>query len=108
MKYHIKIPKKLKVGAHIYKIIQESRVISLTDMSGLQKKIQLSITLDSHLPQSIQEEIFIHEVLHSVFSEAGYGDDENTKFKTTEEMLVERLTPVLYQILCDNLLQEER
>ncbi|MBO1583235.1 ImmA/IrrE family metallo-endopeptidase [Bacillus sp. XF8] len=55
----------------------------------------LIIKVDADLPRDRLEETFIHEVLHGIFHEAGYEEQD--------EDMINRVGKVLYQVIQDNL-----
>lgn len=57
------------------------------------------IELSSDLPKTRKEQVFCHELVHAIFNEAGF-DDQN-------EDMINRLGIVLYQVLKDNKLHFE-
>lgn len=95
----MKIPKKIKVGSYEYSIDMVKGRNELTEPKylGKTKLEDLKIYIDSDLPQSKQEETFIHEVLHVCFDQAGIKRSEDE-----EEYLVNAFANQLYPILKDN------
>lgn len=100
---------KLKVGVHIYRVEQQNDYQAVENCCGATDKSTLKVIIDTNplKPCSLIEEYYIHEVLHTAFNQAGYNKGSHKEFTTTEEELIERLTPVLHQILVDNKIQEE-
>ena len=95
------IPKKLKVGALCYDVIVDDNY-QFSPHCGVTKRSALKIIIDGTLPPAIIEETFIHEILHCVFSQAGFIKTSTEKFEISEEELCERLSPILHQILKEN------
>jgi len=84
----MKIPKKIKVGGHIYKIeLVDSEV--LDNDCGKVNKSRNVIQIRKDLPQSQLEETLIHELVHTI------------NFDWNEER-VEFVSNAIYQILKDN------
>lgn len=102
------IPQRLKVGAHWYTVELKKDYHVMERSSASTQKAPLKMIIDNseYRPHSIIEENFIHEILHAIFTEIGFHWTTDREFTTTEENLVERLAPVLYQILVDNKIQE--
>lgn len=83
-----------KIGGVKYKVVQ---VKGLAREHGLMGHIlydELLIKIDADLPQDRKEETFIHEVLHGVFFEAGYTEQD--------EDMINRVGKVLCQVLKEN------
>lgn len=101
------IPDKLKIGVHIYSVELRNDYQEMENFCGSTSKQLLKIIIDNSplKSHSLIEEYYIHELLHALFTQAGYNKNSSKEFATTEEELVERLTPVLHQILCDNRIQ---
>lgn len=84
----MQIPKKLKIGGHIYKITLEDPE-NIENNCGLQNRARNTIKIRKDLPQSQIEETLIHEVLHAI-----NGD--------LKEETVDFLAMAIYAILKDN------
>ena len=96
----MEIPKKLKVGGHIYNVDTDYSFVERSDRYGhsdhAMKEIKIT-PVDSNgkkRHESGIEETFIHEILHCV--------DEVYNAHNLEEGTVERLSQGLYQVLKDN------
>lgn len=59
----MKIPSKVKIGGHIYNISHVDNLIRDRDHMGESCGDQLSIKIDKSLPKSVQQSVFIHEIL---------------------------------------------
>lgn len=93
----MKIPEKVKIGAHEYKI--EFRDDLDDENMGVCRPSKLKIFIDERLPQTQQEETFIHECLHAIVSELGrYTYNQYDE----EERDVQSLSHAIYQVLKDN------
>ena len=94
------IPKTLKVGGHIFKVIRNYKFKERTDIDGQSDLDLLEIRLKdkdlsgNELHQERKEQIFLHEVLHCV--------DDIYNGNKLEEEEVKRMTHGLYQVLKDN------
>lgn len=85
------IPSKIKVGGVVYAVEE------LTDdpeSIGLCLYDSLIIKVDQRLKLQKQQQVFIHELLHACFHEAGYVEQD--------EDMINRVGKVLYQVLMDN------
>lgn len=96
----MKIPKKVKIGGHIYKVDEDYKFIERSDLQGLCDHYQRAIfitpfdTNGSKRERTGIEETFIHELIHCV--------DEIYNGKKLEEETVKRISEGLYQVLKDN------
>lgn len=96
----MKIPKKIRVGGHYYKI----HVVDGEDQKkggnnwGKTFHHQKEIYIDKTAAPTQQEQTFIHEILHCV--DKVYNGDE--LFEKQGEAMVCRLAEGLYQVLKDN------
>jgi len=91
----MKIPKTVKVGGMIYRIIDGYKFDERTDVRGLADHNQLIIRLGNMIDNNhTRELVFIHEVLHAinnVYNAEGLEEDE-----------IDRMAHGLYQVLTDN------
>ena len=91
----MKIPKKLKIGAHEYKVT----IVGAIEEFGLCKPKNLEIFISEDAPKSQQEETLIHEALHAIVDQLRlFHMSEGDK----EEKLVQRMGHAIYQLLIDN------
>jgi len=95
----MKIPNKLKVAGHEYKIKWDNEFLSNQGYTGLSVHRELEIFLckrfrGDKLAKSIIEQVLIHEILHCV--DVNYNNHE------LDEDTVSRLSEGLYQVLKDN------
>ncbi len=94
------IPKKLKVGAHLYDVIFPYKFSERTDLRGQTCHLTLRIKLTEHtneaqpIAKSNIELTFLHEIIHCV--------DQVYNGGKMDEDSVERMGEGLYQVLQDN------
>lgn len=84
----INIPKKLKIGGHIYSIIYSDHE-DIDGDCGQSNRSRNTIKIRNDLPKSQQQETLLHEILHAI----NYDLSEET---------VDFLSMALYAILVDN------
>lgn len=87
----MKIPKKLKIGAHIYKIEihKEGAVCEDKADCGVTNRVKGVIGLNESLPTTHIEATLFHELFHTLNSEIDHA-------------LLDSLAEQLYQVLSDN------
>ena len=96
----MKIPKKIKVAGHYYKIIWADKEMSKKHLIGETcndfKEIKLCKYYKSKRARAKSEikECFLHEILHTV--------DKNYNNNSLNEKAIDRLSAGLYQVLRDN------
>ena len=93
----MKIPEKIKIGGHIYKVIFKDDMDD--ENMGVCRPSKLKIFVDKNLPQSKQEETFIHEVLHAIFHQLG---SFTVREQDEEEKMAQSVGHSLYQFLSEN------
>ena len=81
----MKIPKRLKIGGHIYKV----KEVSDLDKCGATDRDKNTITLSKEMPHNQKEVTLIHEILHALNNEM-------------EHAFLDGLAEQLYQVLSDN------
>lgn len=91
---NMRIPSKIKIGAH--EVMVKKR--KMDELYGEFDKDSLTITIDNTKPITIQEETFIHEIIHAINWLAGIEIKDEEK----EEKNVQALGHLLYQVLKDN------
>jgi hypothetical protein len=84
----MKIPKKLKIGAHTY-TVRELEGWQDGEAVGIEDPNKNQITLDSQLSNTRKEAKLFHEIFHVM----NYGLDH---------ALLDSLAEQLYQVLSDN------
>lgn len=88
------IPDKIDVAGIEYDI---KEVEGLAEEHGLCGQILYQkgiIKINSDMFQTKKEQTFVHEMLHSIFNEAGYNEQD--------EDMINRVSIVLYQVLKGN------
>jgi len=95
----MKIPDKIRVAGHTYKIVWDDKYLTNEGYVGLSVHNKLLIYLckkyrGEKLSKSIIEETFLHEILHTI--------DANYNNHSLSEETVDRLSEGLYQVLKDN------
>ena len=84
------IPKKLKIGGHIYKVILVDGE-DINNDAGEQNRARNIIKIRKDIPQTQLEETLLHEIIHAC----------NSGMK---EEIIDGLAVSLYQVLKDNYL----
>lgn len=87
------IPKKVKVGGMEY-TVEEKEFVEIDGDKNYLGKVNYVTTQIEVLDNVRKEETFVHELLHAIFFEAGYQEQE--------EEMIDRVSKVLYQVLKDN------
>jgi len=96
----MKIPKKIKVAGHYYKIKWDDKGLAKKGLVGQGNNDFKEIHLCKHYKskraraKSEIEETFMHEILHTV--DRHYNND------SLPERVIERLSQGLYQVFKDN------
>jgi len=96
----MKLPNKVKIGGHWYKVVFPYRFIERVDINGhtdsdiLEIKIANGDGYNQKLANSKVMELFFHEVLHAI--------DDVYNANQLEEATVKRLGQGLFQFLVDN------
>jgi len=85
----MKIPKKLKIGGHIYTILQKKEWDNSSNEDGYCDTTKNEICILSTIPQSQQEAVLIHEIFHALNCALSHE-------------LLSSLSEQLYQTLKDN------
>lgn len=84
----MKIPKKLKIGAHIYEIVLTKDLFEGATC-GIQLRKERKLGINSDLPETHQGATLFHEILHAINSEL-------------DHTFLDSLAEQLYQVLSDN------
>jgi IrrE N-terminal-like domain len=88
------IPNKIKVSGIEYDVAEVEGIHERFSTLGQIHYHKGIIELDSQLSQTRKEQVFVHELLHACFFEAGYEEQD--------EDVINRVGIVLYQILKEN------
>lgn len=81
----MKIPSKVKVGAHTYEV----KFIDELDKCGATNRDKNIISISTDLPYDQQEATFIHEIFHAINNEL-------------DHTLLDSLAEQWYQVLTEN------
>ena len=99
-KFHVRkvlndmLPKSVRVAGIDYKVQEVVEFIGEPEMLGCVIYPFAQIRVKESLPADKKWQVFIHELLHAIFMEAG--------FEEHDEEMVNRLGIVLHQVLKDN------
>ncbi len=88
--------KQIKVGGVVYPVVEKENIIidGDADFLGSCDYKDHIIELRSDTGQARKEQTLVHELVHAMLFESGYGDHD--------EELVKRLGKMLHQVLQDN------
>ncbi len=86
-----KIPNKINVAGIEYEVKEADGLANKYNHWGLVDYEKGLIEIDSGMCEDRKGQTFTHEVLHAIFNEAGYNEQD-------EEMIT-RVSNVLYQVL---------
>jgi hypothetical protein len=90
----LNIPKQVKIGGKVYEVKITDDEIIRRDLRGEIDYFQLFINIaKSHISESGQKEVLIHEVVHGMFDFMGWMQDEER---------VSLLASALYALIVDN------
>lgn len=92
----VQMPKTVRVGAHTYTILRKTKAAMNGDHGECDTNT-LQISIQKRLRKSVAQETLVHELLHSCNYPTFIG-----KKQTTEEEIVEALSPVLLQVIQGN------
>lgn len=93
---------KVKIGGIVYSVEIKEDLVGHTGNWGETNLKKTTIVLDSNMSKQRTDQTLVHEIVHGIFEEAGFEQDEDK---------VNRLGIVLYQVLKDNdfsFLRDER
>lgn len=94
----MKIPNKIKIGAHTFDVLLNSANVSNDDNFGTCSLERLQIFIKDGVAPSLKEETFFHEVLHLIRQIHGLELDD----KDEEEKIVQSEAHALYLFLKEN------
>lgn len=96
----MKIPKVLKIAGLVWNVKKSLDVTHEGSCYGSTHHSYQNIFLDPTTTKQKNEQTFIHEILHAVWS--AYGLKEFKAAKEFEEQILDSLSNGLYQVLNDN------
>ncbi len=87
----MKIPKQIKIGGHIYKVVLEPDILETSqgNSCGTRDRTKGTIAINSSLIRTEQEAVLFHEILHTINNEMN-------------EEQIELFAQALYQVFSDN------
>lgn len=94
----MRIPKKVKIGPHIYIVKLEKDLSGNHGLMGQSRHTSSEIVIDPNLSGSQLEDTLLHEILHAIQFQTRFISDG----EKDEELAVSRLTPLLLQVIKDN------
>ena|SRR3990167_9882309 len=65
----MKIPKKLKIGGHIYRVVFQKETDLASNDCGKTDRVKGIVAIDKDLIQSEKEETLFHEIMHIINNE---------------------------------------
>ncbi|VTS14108.1 phage protein [Streptococcus pseudoporcinus] len=83
----------VKIGGIVYQIEVKNDLAGEAGNWGETNLKKTTIALDSNMSKQRTDQTLVHEIVHGIFEEAGFEQDEDK---------VNRLGIVLYQVLKDN------
>ena len=103
----MKLPSKdftVKIGPFTYDVIYSVEVSEQSSSYGSINHSTFKIFIDSSKPKQRQEESFVHEIIHAIFSASGIGDRvaEGEKHPAQEEEITGVFGTWMYQFIQDN------
>ncbi|MDG3136717.1 hypothetical protein [Streptococcus suis] len=84
----------VKIGGLTYAVTKKSDLQGTNGNWGQIQYKKLEISLDDSLPEQLEDQTLIHEIVHGILAEAGYTNHEQDQ--------ANRIGLVLYQVLTDN------
>lgn len=88
------IPNKVDVAGIDYTVREVVGLADDHDLGGQIVYHKSDIKIESAMSETKKEQVFVHELTHAIFYEAGYDEQD--------EDMVNRLGIVLYQVLKNN------
>lgn len=88
------LPESVRVAGIDYKVEEVPEFIGEPEVLGNVIYPFAQINIKKNLPESKKWQVFIHELLHAVFTESGYDNQD--------EDLINRVSITLHQVLKDN------
>ncbi|MGX7025863.1 hypothetical protein [Vagococcus hydrophili] len=92
----MKIPLEIKVGSVSYSIVEKPfiEIDSDRNYQGCCDYPNTEIAILKDISKERKSDVFIHELTHAIFYEAG--------FEEQDEDMINRVAKVLHQVLTDN------
>lgn len=84
----------VKIGGLTYEVTKKPDLQGSDGNWGQIQYKKLEISLDDSLPEQLEDQTLIHEIVHGILFEAGYPNHEEDQ--------ANRIGLVLYQVLKDN------
>lgn len=94
----MKIPKKIKIGPHTYKIKYQKGMSKNHSVLGQTRMLDGVIAIDPEQIQTQLEDTFIHEILHAINMQVEFVNRD----RDVEESAIIKLSPLLLQIIKEN------
>lgn len=88
------VPNKVMVAGIGYDVIQVDEIDDDPSILGMCLYSKSLIKIRANMSQDKKEQIFVHEMLHACFNEAGFDEQD--------EDVINRVGIVLYQVLKNN------
>ena len=88
------IPLQVNVAGVDYKVQYQEGMLKTHNLMGQVLYAETTIDIEPSMSESKKEQVFVHELVHAIFNEAGYDEQD--------EEMVNRLSIVLYQVLKQN------
>lgn len=88
------IPLQVNVAGIDYTVHYKEGLLRTYNLMGQVLYAESRIDIDSSMSKTKKEQVFIHELVHAMFKESGYEEQD--------EDMVNRLSIVLYQVLKQN------
>lgn len=92
----MKVAEKVKVAGVTYNVVEKPfiEIDSSRDYQGACFYSDLEISVLSDISDERKEQVFVHELTHAIFYEAGYAEQD--------EEMIDRVSKVLHQVLKEN------
>lgn len=99
----MKIPEKVIAGGITYTVKQDNAPINKeTNTWGITQHDDQIIFLDPKMSEERRAEVFLHEILHVVFCQAGLSYMMDNKKELNEEEIINSISRSLYPVLKNN------
>ena len=98
----IKLPSKLKIGAHLYKVLYPYEWDERDDIHAQHDPTKHELRVGNRGDEGTTWVGLLHEVLHAIDSTSGHDRLEKIEEQTETASYVNALAEGLYQVLNDN------